>query len=36
MISLKFDSKMFKKEMDNIIEYSVGFVDGFVSEEKSF
>ena len=36
MISLKFDSKMFKKEMDNIMEYSVGFVDGFVSGRKEF
>lgn len=28
MIKLKFDNKAFKKEMENIIKYSTGFVDG--------
>lgn len=28
MINLSFDSKMFKKEMQNIIDYSYGFFDG--------
>lgn len=36
MIKLKFDSKMFTKEMNNSMEYSVGFVDGFVSGKQEF
>lgn len=36
MIKLKFDSKMFKKEMNNIMDYSIGFVDGFVNGKQQF
>jgi hypothetical protein len=36
MIRLKFDSKAFTKEMNNIMDYSVGFVDGFVNGRKEF
>lgn len=28
MITLKFDSRTFQKEMNNIVDYSTGFVDG--------
>jgi hypothetical protein len=28
MIKIKFDSKMFNREMNNIINYSIGFLDG--------
>jgi hypothetical protein len=36
MIKLKFDSKMFTKEMNNIMDYSIGFVDGFVNGKQEF
>jgi hypothetical protein len=36
MISLKFDSKAFTKQMNNIMDYSVGFVDGFVNAKSDF
>lgn len=28
MIAVRFDNKAFKKEMKNIIDYSVGFTEG--------
>jgi hypothetical protein len=28
MIKVRFDNKMFKKDMDNLTEYAVGFLDG--------
>lgn len=36
MIKIKFDNKAFKKELDNIIEYSSGFVDGVQLGKKEF
>lgn len=36
MISLKFDSKKFTREMNNIMEYSAGFVDGFANARSEF
>ena len=36
MISLKFDNKAFIKEMNNIMEYSAGFVDGVKSGKTEF
>ena len=36
MIAMKFDSKQFKKDMDNIINYSIGFVDGVSSGKNAF
>jgi len=36
MITLKIDSKSFQKEMKNIIDYSVGFVEGMELGKKEF
>lgn len=36
MISLKFDSRQFMKDINNIIEYSAGFVDGVELGKKEF
>lgn len=33
---VRFDSSSFKKEMDNIVEYSLGFLDGVHSGKKVF
>lgn len=33
---VKFDTKLFKKEMDNILNYSVGFLDGVQLGKKQF
>lgn len=36
MITLKFNDKAFKQQMDNLMEYSVGFVEGMVNGKKTF
>jgi hypothetical protein len=36
MIKLKFDNKAFKKELDNIIEYSSGFLEGVQMGKREF
>ena len=36
MIALRIDSKAFQKEMKNIIDYSMGFVDGMELGKKEF
>jgi hypothetical protein len=36
MITLKFDNKTFMKEINNIMDYSVGFVDGMVNAKQEF
>jgi hypothetical protein len=36
MISLKFDGRQFMKDINNIIEYSAGFVDGVELGKKEF
>lgn len=36
MISLKIDSKQFQKDLKNIIDYSVGFLDGVEIGKKEF
>ena len=36
MIGVKFDARLFKKEMDNIIEYSIGFLDGAKAGKAKF
>lgn len=36
MIKIKFDKDAFQREMDNIIEYSVGFVDGVQIGKREF
>ncbi len=36
MIALKFDTKQFMKDMDNIIDYSTGFLDGVQLGKKQF
>jgi len=36
MITMKFDSRAFQKEMKNIIEYSTGFLDGVQIGKKEF
>jgi len=36
MIKLTFDNKSFMKEIDNILDYSVGFVEGMVNAKSEF
>jgi hypothetical protein len=36
MIALRFDTKQFMKDMDNIIDYSTGFLDGVQLGKKEF
>ncbi len=36
MIAIKFDNKAFKKEMKNIIDYSVGFTEGIQKGKTEF
>jgi hypothetical protein len=36
MISLSFDQKQFQKEMDNIIQYSLGYIQGIESGKSVF
>jgi hypothetical protein len=36
MIAVKFDNRTFMKEMNNIIEYSAGFIDGIELGKKEF
>lgn len=36
MIKVRMDSKKFRKEMDNIMEYSFGFVDGVQVGKSAF
>lgn len=36
MIAVRFDSRQFMKDMNNIIEYSTGFVDGIQLGKKEF
>jgi len=36
MITLKFDSRAFEREMKNLMDYSVGFVDGLEIGKKEF
>jgi hypothetical protein len=36
MLKLVIDSKQFKKEIDNIMEYSVGFLDGVQKGKTEF
>lgn len=36
MIALKFDTKAFMKEMDNIIDYTYGFIEGVQLGKKDF
>jgi hypothetical protein len=36
MIAVRFDNKKFMKEMNNIVEYSAGFIDGIELGKKQF
>lgn len=36
MITMKFDSRSFQREMKNLIDYSVGFIDGVQIGKKEF
>lgn len=36
MIRAKFDSRAFKKEMDNIVDYAIGFTDGVKTGKNAF
>lgn len=36
MIALKFDNKIFKKQMSNLVDYSIGYLDGMELGKKEF
>jgi hypothetical protein len=36
MITTRFDNKLFKKQMNNLIDYSVGFLDGMQNGKRKF
>lgn len=36
MIALRFDNKVFKKQMSNLVDYSIGYLDGMELGKKEF